>query len=459
MPGIDLPERPSLEYLRKLAKERLRELRATQPTARLSEAQRAVAREHGFPSWRALKAELDRRNVPAQDAWFAACVAGDTAALRALLDQDPHLVTARSREGTTGLHLAVRHPDAVQLLLERGAYPNARDAGDHALPLHGAAGHGPIESVRALLDGGSDVHGYGDVHQLDVIGAATVFGEARRDVVALLVSRGARHHIFSAIAMGEAGIVKSVVAHDPNAIRRRLSRFEQEQTALHYVIAPPDGLVGGLFRTGEHYHTLELLLALGADVEARDAKGRTPLEIAMLRGDREAMRLLREAGATEPEPPATPRVDAASLAASVGGLTPMVGVRDMAATVDWYQAIGFVLSDSHAEDGRLDWAHLSFGAANIMFVPSSDPWRGATTALSLWIRTDRLDALYATLRRRQIEREHAGRAASPSGPGIRFTQDLHTAFYGQREFGIRDPDGIELMFSQPVVDSAREAPQ
>jgi hypothetical protein len=33
---------------------------------------------------------------------------------------------------------------------------------------------------------------------------------------------------------------------------------------------------------------------------------------------------------------------------------------------------------------------------------------------------------------------------------MRFTADLHTAFYGVREFGMRDPNGIELMFAQPL---------
>jgi ankyrin repeat protein len=45
---------------------------------------------------------------------------------------------------------------------------------------------------------------------------------------------------------------------------------------------------------------LDLLIELGADVETKDDKGRTPLAMAMLRGDEEAIRLLRAAGAKEP---------------------------------------------------------------------------------------------------------------------------------------------------------------
>ncbi|MGH7674284.1 MAG: ankyrin repeat domain-containing protein [Gemmatimonadales bacterium] len=453
----ELPDRASLEYLKKLAKERLRELRRRNPDARLAAAQLAVARDHGFTSWRALKAEVDRRSAGAPTPFFAACAAGDVAALRDLLARDPELVRARNPEGSIGLHLAVRHPDAVRLLLEHGADPNARDTGDNALPLHFAAGGGHLESVRAVLDAGSDVQGAGDLHQLDTIGWATVFDAARRDVVNLLVQRGARHHVFSAIALGDLDLLRRVVAQDPNAIRRRLSRFEQEQTALHYVIAPADGLVGGRFRTGDHYRTLQLLVELGADLEARDAKGRTPLAVAMLRGDKEAMRLLHAAGAKQPTLEAT-REPPAKLAASIRRLTPMLGVPDVEATVAWYRSIGFELEGSHGEEGRRDWACVRFGSAAIMFIPSDDRWRGETARLSLWLHTDRLDDLYALLKQRQLERARATLAGeSTEGPELRFTVDLYTAFYGQREFGIRDPNGIQLMFAQPVEEAASGA--
>ena len=46
-----LPARPSLEQLRKQAKERLKALRTGDPGAMLADAQLALAREHGFDSW------------------------------------------------------------------------------------------------------------------------------------------------------------------------------------------------------------------------------------------------------------------------------------------------------------------------------------------------------------------------------------------------------------------------
>jgi ankyrin repeat protein len=453
MAHSDLPARPSLEYLKKLAKDRLREMRAAAPEAKLSDAQLAVAREHGFSSWRALRAEVEQRGAGATEAFFAACAAGDLPALRERLDRDPELANARDEHGATALHTALPHPDAVRLLLERGADPNVRDTGDNALPLHFAAGGAPIETVQALLDAGSDVHGTGDAHRLDVIGWAACFAEPRRDVIELLLARGARHHAFSAVATGDHHALRRLAAEDPDALGRQLGRAEQEQTALHYCIAPPDGLVGGLFRTGEHYRTLELLVELGAEMEATEAKGRTPLAVAMLRGDREAMRILHEGGAREPEPPdATPApTSIEALAKSVLGLVPMLAVPDIDAAVAWYCAVGFELTGSNGEPGKLDWAEVALGRARIMFASSGDAWRAGTGGLSLWLYTDRIDDLYALLRRRQLERSRAILAGrEPDTPEIRFRAELYTTHYGMREFAIEDPNGIDLTFAQPA---------
>jgi ankyrin repeat protein/uncharacterized glyoxalase superfamily protein PhnB len=393
---------------------------------------------------------VDNSATPTVEAFFAACTAGDLSALRELLSGRPGLVHERY-EGTTGLHVAVHHPEAIRLLLEHGADPHARDVGDNALALHFAAGGGPLESVRALLDAGSDVHGTGDLHQTEVIGWATLFGEARRDVVDLLVERGARHHVFSAIALGDLELIRQIAANDPAAMKRRLSRFEQEQTALHYVVAPADGLVGGLFRKGNHYLTLELLIELGADLEAEDARGRTPLAVAMLRGDAEAMRRLHAAGASLPamsnEPITGP---ISSLAPATEHVTPMLSVPDVDATVAWYQSIGFELVGSYGDSGKTNWASVRFGAASLMFVPAGGR-RQPVSGLSVWMNTSKLDDLYAYLKRLQLDRARAMLTGnSTTGPEVRFAVDLYTAFYGQREFGIVDPNGVHLMFAQPV---------
>src|SRR5262245_34029787 len=126
MSNSQLPDRASLEYLKKLAKDRLRELRLTDRQAKLAAAQLSVARDHGFSSWRALKAEVERRQSGSTALFFEACAKGDVAALRDLLANEPGLVRvadpAASHGGWTGLHASALggRLDAVRLLLEHG---------------------------------------------------------------------------------------------------------------------------------------------------------------------------------------------------------------------------------------------------------------------------------------------------------------------------------------------------
>src|SRR5262249_6140129 len=217
--SLALPERASLEYLKRLAKERLTDLRAAHSTAKLADAQRDIARQYGFSSWRALKAEIDRRSTPQIAAFSQACVRGDVEAIRALLRDRPDLVRERIMSGSTGLHLAIRHPQAMQVLIEHGADPNARDVGDNATPLHFAAGQGLVDSVRVLLNAGANVHGAGDAHQSGVIGWASRAGH--EEVVDLLLAHGARHHIFSAMALGDVDLVERLVRSDPTCLAQR----------------------------------------------------------------------------------------------------------------------------------------------------------------------------------------------------------------------------------------------
>jgi ankyrin repeat protein len=137
MSNARLPERASLEYLKKLAKDRLQELRRSDPNAKLAIALLSVAQEHGFASWRALKAEIDRRQTNNVALFFEACTKGDVEALGNLLVNDPSLIRTSDpkahHQGWTGLHAAARagHVNALRLLLQHGADPNAREAGDN----------------------------------------------------------------------------------------------------------------------------------------------------------------------------------------------------------------------------------------------------------------------------------------------------------------------------------------
>ncbi|WP_427884817.1 hypothetical protein ACQHIV_21785 [Kribbella sp. GL6] len=68
-----LPDRPSIEFLRKEAKDLLAVLRESEPGTSLAEAQRVLAGEYGERDWPALKTEVERRvaDTPAAPAGLA----------------------------------------------------------------------------------------------------------------------------------------------------------------------------------------------------------------------------------------------------------------------------------------------------------------------------------------------------------------------------------------------------
>ena len=54
-----LPSRPSLDHLRKQAKDLLGDIQRSNPGWKLADAQHAIAREYGFASWPKLKSHVE----------------------------------------------------------------------------------------------------------------------------------------------------------------------------------------------------------------------------------------------------------------------------------------------------------------------------------------------------------------------------------------------------------------
>src|SRR5688500_7325515 len=290
----------TLENLRREAKRWLKALRAHDAAARtrlervwpeapheptLRDVQHALAREHGLSGWNALRlavAEIaaqhsgDGRDDAVEQLLLAAA-AGDVTRVAAVLDRHPDIVNERGvipgHSGLrTALHHAVSHEPVVRLLLERGADPNIRDEGDNAMPLHFAAEREDLAVIRLLIEHGADPIGAGTVHELEVIGWATCFGNGRRDVVDYLLAHGARHEIFSAVAVGDTDAIRALAAESPQEIDRRMDETNHGRRPLHLAVVKHQPAA------------LAVLLELGADTAAEDNAGLTPLDQAALSG-------------------------------------------------------------------------------------------------------------------------------------------------------------------------------
>ncbi len=172
-PHRRLPDRPSLEQLRKQAKEHLDTLRAADPSVTLSAAQHALAREYGFESWPKLVHHVEsaqpanRMLQPAElksdqklmwspgrgtDLWalIQASTSGDLEAVPALIAKDPSLARAHY-DYRKPLYFAVRENriDVARFLLEHDRNPLDLWVDDDAIEIARDRGYTEMEQLLA----------------------------------------------------------------------------------------------------------------------------------------------------------------------------------------------------------------------------------------------------------------------------------------------------------------------
>jgi ankyrin repeat protein len=240
-----LPARPDLGQQQKLAKDLVRAVRAgdreaiariraelpDKPEITLADAQFVLAREYGFASWRALRdaiAERVAERRPPVERFQHAVRTGDAREVRALLERHAE-VRARIDAPIFGFDapalvaVSDAHVDVIDALLAFGADPNRRSGwwagGFH--PLHGARGTA-----------------------------------AER-----LIAAGAVPDACAAANLDRPDLLADMLATDP---ARAHERGGDGQTPLHFARSRA---------------VVDLLLAAGADVDARDVDHRaTPAQ-------------------------------------------------------------------------------------------------------------------------------------------------------------------------------------
>jgi uncharacterized glyoxalase superfamily protein PhnB len=113
-------------------------------------------------------------------------------------------------------------------------------------------------------------------------------------------------------------------------------------------------------------------------------------------------------------------------------VVPMIHVTDVRATVEWYKAIGFKVTDTYDDGGDgLSFAILSFGSSELMFNSGGRSSVQPRREADLYVYTDNIDDLYMSLKNR-----------------VDIVEGPHDTFYGMREFIFRDLNRFWITFAQ-----------
>jgi ankyrin repeat protein len=245
---LSLPARPSLEWLKKTAKDKLKALRAQNASAVLAEAQLALARDYGFDSWRKLK-----RHVEQQERTAAAAEASPAPTLTR--DQ---IVHGFLKLVGTGQIDEVRRilAAAPQMVNAVGPHPFW---GGRPQPLHVAIETKRRDMVDLLLEAGADVNGTNDHYEHWSPLMLTRDAE-RDDLRDELLRRGARIGLMEALLFADDALVEELLRPGVAALP---------------AYAPNGGSVLNFARTP---FAIDRLIELGVPTDVKDRWGSTPIE-------------------------------------------------------------------------------------------------------------------------------------------------------------------------------------
>lgn len=328
MPVRHLPSNPNLDHLKYQAKDLLKtraardsgtaqRLREFHPrfnhatdaaifdaALSLSDAQLAIAREYGFPSWARLKKHIekptlaDHLNLPLQerieDATFRRAVslldAGDVAGLLANLKQHPNL--ARQRVVFEGRNY-FRSPALLEFVAEN--------------PIrHGTLPGNILELTKVILDAGVEQSALSETLMLVCTGSVPRKCRVQLPLIDLLCDRGADPNSAAqpAAVHGELEALHALIGRGARInlpVAGALGRIEDARTLLQSADHEERHLSLAMASASGHVEIVRLLLDAGEDPNRYNPIGghshSTPLHQAIAFGHVEVVRLLVERGA------------------------------------------------------------------------------------------------------------------------------------------------------------------
>jgi ankyrin repeat protein len=212
-----LPARPSLEYLKKSAKQQVASMRKQGRSASLAAAQLAIAREYGFASWRKLKAHVEALQKGA-----APCNAtAENQASSATFEDVMKAIT--SRDNRTLAQLLATTPSVVN---QTGPHPRW---GGRPQPLHVAIESDNGGAFELLLNAGANLDG-NNQHYDGWSPLMLAVHWKRSEMRDELIRRGAMIDLIAALMLGDDRRVSKLLKI-PAAL---VGLFPNSATPLHF---------------------------------------------------------------------------------------------------------------------------------------------------------------------------------------------------------------------------------
>ena len=191
------------------------------------------------------------------DRYAGACISADRDRARALLARDPLLVEKLGERGNALMENAIGadNRDAVRLMAELGFDLNAGG-------MHEAARYGHLDMIKLMIELGVDASHRDTGHGIDAIGFASHY---QQDHVVDFLAQFAGIH--RAVKSDLVVRVQYLLENDPACARER---DDAGNTPLHGLDVDN--------RMEDTEEILRLLVTHGADVNARNQEGLTPLD-------------------------------------------------------------------------------------------------------------------------------------------------------------------------------------